>query len=68
MWDESSMRAALIEAGFVHVRRCSFGDCHDPVFRLVEDKNKFLDEFAGCAECAMEAIKPNGDAAKSSAS
>jgi len=50
MWDASSLANVLSEHGFVGVRCCSFGDCEDPMFRLVEDEGRF--ERA----VAMEAI------------
>jgi hypothetical protein len=55
MWDEASMLAALQAAGFSQVRRCEFGDSGDPMFRLVEQKDRFqTDEFT---ELALEAIR-----------
>jgi Methyltransferase domain len=56
MWDEFSMRDALVKAGFDHVRRCDFGDSGDPMFDLVEDHGRFFDE--GFPELAFEAKKP----------
>jgi SAM-dependent methyltransferase len=41
MWDELSMSHALKEHGFTQIRRCSFGDCADPLFALVEDRGRF---------------------------
>jgi predicted SAM-dependent methyltransferase len=41
MWDSSSLARALNEHGFHDVRRCSFGDCEDPMFALVEDIRRF---------------------------
>jgi hypothetical protein len=55
MWDEASMTAAIRAAGFSHVRRCDFGDSGDPMFALVEERERFCtDNFR---ELAMEAIK-----------
>jgi predicted SAM-dependent methyltransferase len=56
MWDEPSIRRALTEAGFAQIRRASFGDSPDPMFKLVETENRFEDH--GHAELAMEVIKP----------
>jgi hypothetical protein len=41
MWDAPSLANVLSEHGFVGVRRCCFGDCEDPMFRLVEDQGRF---------------------------
>jgi hypothetical protein len=41
MWDELSLRHALQDHGFRNVHRCFFGDCQDPMFRLVEAKDRF---------------------------
>ena len=43
MWDEASLSAALLEQGFVNIRRCSFGDSEDPLFAEVEDRTRFID-------------------------
>jgi hypothetical protein len=43
MWDESSLSAALLEQGFVNIRRCSFGGSEDPLFADVEDCTRFID-------------------------
>jgi predicted SAM-dependent methyltransferase len=43
MWDEASLSAALLEQGFVNIRRCSFGDSEDPRFAEVEDRTRFID-------------------------
>jgi SAM-dependent methyltransferase len=58
MWDETSLTAALREAGFIDIRRCRFNDCADPAFRAVEDASRFFDPVEGIAECAIEARKP----------
>jgi len=58
MWDERSMAAALIEVGFINVRRCQFNDSEDEAFHLIEEPGRFYDKQAGIEECAMEAIKP----------
>jgi hypothetical protein len=41
MWDSLSLAGALEQHGFSYVRRCSFGDCVDPMFALVEDARRF---------------------------
>lgn len=41
MWDETSLAYALDHHGFSRIRRCSFGDCDDPQFSLVEDVRRF---------------------------
>lgn len=41
MWDKYSMSAALAGHGFQSIRPCSFGDCEDPMFSIVEDKGRF---------------------------
>lgn len=41
MWDERSMKQALENHGFIQVHRCSFGDCEDPMFSLVEEQGRF---------------------------
>ena len=56
MWHEGSMSRILIEAGFASVRRCEFGDAHDPMFSLVEEEGRF--KVSGNRELAMEAVRP----------
>jgi len=46
LWDEKSMRKALEDAGFRHIRRCSFGDCEDPRFSEVEAADRFVECLA----------------------
>ena len=41
MSDSLSLGQALERHGFARVRRCSCGDCEDPMFGLVEDINRF---------------------------
>ena len=60
MWDEPSLAAALRQAGFTEIRRCSFNDSADPAFRPVEARERFGDTVLGLEECAMEARKPFG--------
>lgn len=56
MWDEPSMRRELERAGFVDIRRASFGDSGDPMFAAVEDQTRFIDD--GIIEIAFNANKP----------
>ena len=56
MWDERTMRAALAEAGFHSIRRAEMGDSGDPMFDLVEDRNRFFDDGSE-PELAMHAIR-----------
>ncbi len=56
MWDKISMRRALEEAHFDNIRSCSFGDATDPEFKLVEDRDRFVD--SGNMEVALECRKP----------
>jgi hypothetical protein len=55
MYDYAALRVLLEEAGFTRVRKCEFGDSNDPMFSLVEAKERFF-EGEEC-ELAMEAIK-----------
>jgi len=41
MWDSQSLTHALEEHGFQRVRKCSFGDCEDLMFGLVENRARF---------------------------
>jgi hypothetical protein len=58
MWDEPSLARALRLAGFVAIRRCAFNDCEDPMFREVEDMDRFVDRSSGITELAMECRSP----------
>jgi hypothetical protein len=58
MWDEPSLARALREAGFGAIRRCAFSDGEDPMFREVEDEDRFVDRATGMAELAMECRRP----------
>jgi Methyltransferase domain len=51
MWDELSLRNALGEHGYRHIRRCHFGDAQDPMFHLVESPGRFEKAIA------MEAVR-----------
>jgi hypothetical protein len=46
MWDTLSLEHALRAHGFTGVRRCSYGDCEDRMFGLVEDKGRFENAVA----------------------
>lgn len=46
MWDQAAFARALAEHGFRQVRPCRFGDCADPMFRLVEHADRFNDAVA----------------------
>jgi hypothetical protein len=56
MWDEKSMSYELDTAGFTKIRRCSFGDSTDPMFSLVESRDRFFDN--GIVEVAFECKRP----------
>lgn len=45
MWDEISMKKELESVGFKNVRRCTFNDCEDPMFKLCEDFGRFCVEI-----------------------
>ena len=46
MWDCASLIHALEEHGLQQVRRCSLGDCEDPMFALVETPSRFVNAVA----------------------
>jgi len=46
MWDRHSLSQALEQAGFHSIRTCQFNDCEDPMFHLVEDKDRFNEAVA----------------------
>jgi SAM-dependent methyltransferase len=46
LWDHTSMEDALKQAGFINIRRCSFNDSKDPMFKLVEDETRFTGAVA----------------------
>jgi hypothetical protein len=66
MWDEPSLVRALSHAGFVDIRRCAFNDCEDPLFREVEDADRFFDHTLGIEELAMECRSPRAGTARPS--
>lgn len=41
MWDYKAIRPELERAGFVDIRRATFGDSSDPAFKMVEDKERW---------------------------
>jgi hypothetical protein len=43
MWDFKSIVPELQQAGFVHIRRATFGDSSDPMFASVEQKDRWED-------------------------
>jgi SAM-dependent methyltransferase len=45
MWDFRSLSAELESAGFRNVRRATFGDSADPMFRFVEDRSRWQDSL-----------------------
>ncbi|RXH42077.1 hypothetical protein XH94_04265 [Bradyrhizobium zhanjiangense] len=59
MWDYVSMHAQLERSGFVNIRRCSFGDSGDGMFKLVEESKRFHDPVNQIRELAVEAQKPS---------
>ncbi len=46
MWDEIALRHALEERGFRDIRRACFNDSEDPMFKLVENPDRFGDNLA----------------------
>jgi SAM-dependent methyltransferase len=55
MYDEALMSALLHQAGFIDIKRCTFGDSGNPMFDTVEDRGRFFDD--GNPELAMQARK-----------
>jgi SAM-dependent methyltransferase len=58
MWDEYSLAAELLAAGFHKIRRCELGDSPDPMFNHVEQRSRFFDDELQIKECALEARIP----------
>jgi hypothetical protein len=50
LWDHASMAEALKQTGFINIRRCSFNDSVDPMFKLVENESRFAGAVA--MECS----------------
>ncbi len=46
MWDHQSLAEELKKAGFTHIRNCQFNDSEDPLFKLVENKSRFVNAVA----------------------
>ena len=59
MWDYASMHSQLEQSGFANIRRCSFGDSDDSMFKLVEESKRFYDPVHQIRELAVEAQKPS---------
>ena len=49
MWDHKALAAELAAAGFAGIRRAEFGDCADPMFARVEEKERW--DYAVGIEC-----------------
>jgi predicted SAM-dependent methyltransferase len=49
LWDFPSTKNALERSGFQKIRRCKYGDNPDPMFALVENKDRFV--WAVSVEC-----------------
>jgi len=58
MWDYKAIEKELLAAGFVDVRRASFGDSPDPRFREVEEKARWDDGLG--IECRRPGEPPPG--------
>ncbi len=46
MWDYPSIHNELSKIGFTEIRRCKFNDSEEEMFKLVEDKSRFLEFMA----------------------
>ena len=49
LWDFASTKTALERSGFQKIRRCKYGDNPDPMFGLVENKDRLV--WAVSVEC-----------------
>jgi predicted SAM-dependent methyltransferase len=58
MYDYPSMTEMLKKAGFVDIRRCVFGDSADPMFKAVEDPDRFHYNVLNAQEVALDARRP----------
>lgn len=56
MYDFAAIKSQLERVGFVEIRKCMLGDSGDPMFALVEDKDRFSEGRE--AELAVEAFRP----------
>lgn len=55
MYDFAGIKEMPESTGFKKIRRCKFGDASDPMFRLVEDMERFVDSDQ--RELSVEGIK-----------
>ena len=46
MWDHTSFSEELRKTGFKEIRPCQFNDSADEMFKLVEDRNRFMKSVA----------------------
>jgi predicted SAM-dependent methyltransferase len=46
MWDNISLAEELRAHGFTDIRNCFFNDCKDPMFKLVEERSRFVSAVA----------------------
>lgn len=46
MWDSKSLSEELKNAGFLNIRNCKFNDSKNEMFKLVEDKDRFINAVA----------------------
>lgn len=51
LWDTTSAIEMLKKTGFTGIRTCVFNDCNDPMFAIVESKDRFTGAMA------IEAVK-----------
>jgi hypothetical protein len=49
MWDFKSLNHELQDVGFIEIRPAEFGDSEEPLFKDVEDKNRWIDSL--CIQC-----------------
>ena len=42
MWDYKSLQFELKKTGFINIRECKFGDPTDPLFKFVEEEERFF--------------------------
>jgi hypothetical protein len=54
MWDEPSMMHELKKTRFVDIRRRGFNDAEDPMFKEVEERDRFMDGASSLKELAIE--------------
>lgn len=46
LWDSEATVSELTKVGFKDIRKCNFNDSADPMFNLVENKERFSGSFA----------------------